>query len=76
MSSKALDPEALRSARRRRGWSRHDLSVASGFSYPMLAKWECGYSDPSLRNVARLADSLGITVDDLLGEREALDASR
>lgn len=66
--TRTFSPTALRQAREKLGWTRHDLSLASGFSYPQLGQWENGYHVPTLVNISRLAGTLGVLVDELLVE--------
>lgn len=41
----------------------HDLNMTPG----AVAKWELGYTSPTLENLMALADVLGCTTDAILG---------
>ena len=57
--------ELLRRARERRGMSRNDLVEASGLSYPYVSQLETAYRMPSPAAIRKLADALGISLDDI-----------
>jgi XRE family aerobic/anaerobic benzoate catabolism transcriptional regulator len=61
---------AVRSQRERRGWSRRELSTASGVSERFLAQLETGDGNISLRRFAEVAHALGTTPQALLAHTE------
>ena len=61
----------VRTARKRLGWTRDQLSEESGVSVSMIAKVEQGRSRPSARTAMRLARALRVEVDDLLTPADA-----
>lgn len=63
----------IRSARARAGFTRKQLSAASGASERYLAHLEAGTGNPSVEMLLAIADALGIAMADLLptgGERD------
>lgn len=55
----------VQSRRRELGLTRKDLVEASGLSYPYVAQLETGQRTPSRRSVARLAEALQLSPDEL-----------
>lgn len=53
--------------RKRRGWSRTQLSEQSGLSYPYISQLETAQRKPSRRAAYQLAAALGIDPTDLEG---------
>ncbi|MBF3409294.1 helix-turn-helix transcriptional regulator [Burkholderia pseudomallei] len=60
----------LRSARLRKGVSQEDLSELAGFFRTYVGKVERTDVDVALNDVMRLADTLGVTVLELLAKQE------
>ena len=58
--------EKLRKAREEAGLSREALAQKLGIALAQLLDWEEDREVPDLEHLARLCDSLGITIDDLL----------
>lgn len=58
----------LRVIRKQKGLTQAQLSAASGINRVSIAKYETGISVPSLKTAERLADALGVTVDQLIGK--------
>ena len=58
--------EKLRKVREERGVSREALAQKLGIALAQLLDWEEDREVPDLEHLARLCDSLGITIDDLL----------
>ncbi len=56
----------LYALRKRAGLSQSQLGEKVGVSNKAVSKWENGLAKPGLDIVHRLADTLGVTVDDLL----------
>ena len=46
-------------ARHHRGWTQRDLAAASGVAQPVIARFECGDSDPKITTLNKLAAALG-----------------
>jgi len=55
----------LREAREAKGWSQSELSRRSGVRLATISEIEHGKIVPNLRTVCKLADALGVTVDEL-----------
>lgn len=58
----------LRDIRKQKGLTQAQLSAVSGINRVSIAKYETGISVPSLKTAERLADALGVTVDQLIGK--------
>jgi transcriptional regulator with XRE-family HTH domain len=56
----------LRELREERGWSQRELGSKLGILQSKLSKYESGTHQPSLRNLVRLANLVGVTTDYLL----------
>lgn len=54
-------PARLQSARESAGMSLQGLADASGTSHSSVRKWIAGHAEPSVGNVAKLAEALGIS---------------
>ncbi|MGM4915020.1 helix-turn-helix domain-containing protein [Rhizobium sp. 768_B6_N1_8] len=65
----------LAAARKKRGWTLHDLSEESGVAVGTLSKVENGKSGASFDTVARVSMALEISFDDLLGPNSPKFAS-
>lgn len=61
----------IRRLRKQRGYTIRQLGIASGVHYVSICKYETGKAVPSIRNITRLADALGVTVNDLIGSYTA-----
>ena len=51
-----------------KGWSQNDLAKNSGISKVMIGKYEREEATPSLEVAKKIADTLGVTLDYLVGE--------
>jgi transcriptional regulator with XRE-family HTH domain len=60
-------PMRLRGARVRRGWNQEDLAKALEVSKGSVGNWESGANIPTPAGLKRLADTLGVSIDFLLG---------
>jgi putative molybdopterin biosynthesis protein len=60
----------LRLARQARGFSQQQLASMAGVSRQAVSAVESGHSDPSLRVAFALAQSLGLSVEELFGPGE------
>jgi molybdate-binding protein/transcriptional regulator with XRE-family HTH domain len=63
----------LRLARQARGLSQQQLAGMAGVSRQAVSAVESGLSDPSLRVALTLAQSLGMTVEELFGAETAIE---
>ena len=61
--------ENLRRLREAAGLTQIELSARVGVTQAALSAWEIGMAMPSLTNTVRLADALGISIDELLGRK-------
>lgn len=63
--------ERILAARAERGWTQAELARRMGLSGPyghlQVSQWETAKQAPSARNLIRLADAFGVSVDYLLG---------
>jgi transcriptional regulator with XRE-family HTH domain len=57
-----------------RGLKQEQLAQALGVSRPTVANWERGTKHPGLPLLLRLADVLGVSLDELLGRRSSAPA--
>jgi transcriptional regulator with XRE-family HTH domain len=57
----------LRRFRKRADMSQAKLAAAAGVPLGTFRNWESGRRKPSLDNVIRLAETLGISLDELVG---------
>ena len=63
--------ENIKRYRAGRGLTQEDLARAAGITHSALSKIEVGYSrDPRVMTVQKIAQALGVTVDDLLRNEE------
>lgn len=58
----------LRAARKKKGWTQKDLAEHSGVSQQAVSFIETGRNTPSEGTMRLLADALGCTVAELMGE--------
>lgn len=60
----------IKELRNKKSLSQQKLAMISGVPYKTLVKIEQGSSkQPTLQNIIKLADSFGITIDDLIGRK-------
>ena len=57
----------LRKFRKDKGYSQQKLAKILGYGYTAIANYESGRNEPSLDVLIVLAETLGVTVDELLG---------
>lgn len=55
----------LKEVREKLRLSQNDVSRITDIAQPTLSKWERGVTVPKIQTVFRLADALGVTVDEL-----------
>lgn len=60
-------PDRLHMAREARGWSQNDLAHQAGLHASQVSHFEAGNREPSMRNLRKLAQSLHVSADFLLG---------
>lgn len=53
--------------RKERGFSQEDLAILCNVSRQAISKWENGTANPDMDNLKMLAQSLKVSLDDLLG---------
>ena len=58
----------LREIRKRMGMTQEMLSAFTGVNRVSIAKYETGKTEPSLKTAEKLANALGVTVDELIGK--------
>ncbi|WP_214510531.1 helix-turn-helix domain-containing protein [Pseudomonas brassicacearum] len=60
--------ERLSLARAKKGLTQRELASMAGVAWSQISKYESGKSKPRLKLLLKLADALGMTVDELRGE--------
>lgn len=68
--------EKLTGLRKEKGLTQLELAEAVHVSRQAVSRWEVGTSMPTMENLACLSRIYGVTVDDLLNDREELPAPR
>lgn len=63
---------ALRELRTERGFSQERLALAAGLDRTYVSSIERGERNPSLTNILKLANTLGVKVSELASRAEAL----
>lgn len=63
--------EKLTALRKEKGMTQLELAEAIHVSRQAVSRWEVGTSVPTTENLAYLSQIYGVTLDDLLGDREA-----
>lgn len=61
----------IKELREAAGMSQRELGERIGISGPAVAMWESGENRPSLTNLEKLADVLGVSIDAILGREPA-----
>lgn len=59
--------ERLKELRTMSGFTQRYMADALGISQPSYIRYESGSSEPTLENLAKIADILDVSVDYLLG---------
>jgi transcriptional regulator with XRE-family HTH domain len=67
---------AIRELRSQRGLSQERLAQLAGLDRTYVSGIERGERNPSLTNLLKLADALGVNMSELAQRAESLDASR
>ncbi len=60
--------ETLAHLRAEKGLTQRQLGSSAGVAWSMISKYESGQSTPRLKILMRLADALGVSVDELQGQ--------
>jgi transcriptional regulator with XRE-family HTH domain len=63
-------PDRLRTARQTKGYSQTDLAKRTEMQPSAISHFENGRRLPSFENLRRLAETLGVSIDYLLGRVE------
>lgn len=58
-------PFGIRENRKAKGMTIKALAEAVGVNIRLLQKWEAGDTTPSVINARKVADALGVSLDDL-----------
>lgn len=59
----------LAEIRKSRGMTQRKLSYLSGVPRVSIARYETGRVSPNIRVLEKLADALGVSIDDIVGRR-------
>lgn len=62
--------ENIKNLRKAKGLSQEELAIKLNVVRQTVSKWEKGISVPDCEIIIRIAESLGVTVSELLGEAE------
>ena len=60
---------AIKEIRVNRGLNQDQLSALSGVPRICIARYESGKYYPSMENALKLAEALGVTLDELIGKK-------
>jgi transcriptional regulator with XRE-family HTH domain len=61
-------PDSLRRARKTAGWTQQKLAQEAGLSLVVITKIEQGVTkDPAMSSLVKMADAMGLSIDDLIG---------
>lgn len=56
----------LKAVRKARGMTQQELADAANINRVTIAKYELGQIDPTLESARKMADALGVTIDELV----------
>ena len=59
--------QAMRNARKRKGITASKLSAITGYNKYTISRWENDKAVPTLISVIDIADTLGVSIDELIG---------
>lgn len=62
----------LKRIRNEKGMSQAGLADKMGYKQVTISSWEVGRSEPSMGDIARLAEALDCTQEDLIGIKKAM----
>ena len=60
----------------KRGWSLLKLSKISGVPGGTLKEYKFKKTDPSFKNACKVADALGVSLDELRGDKDEVNTRR
>ena len=63
----------LKEARKKAGCTQQQASDESGVALGTLRRWEQGVNEPDIDSIIKLADLYGVSTDELLGSRFAVE---
>ena len=62
--------QRIKQLRKKIGWSQQKLAEKAGLAYTVITKIEQGVAKrPSIQTMMKLADALGISLDELVGRK-------
>jgi len=60
--------QKVKEFRKQKGWTQQKLAEKTGLSFNTITKIEQGIGDsPTLKTLVKLADALGVSIDELVG---------
>ncbi len=62
--------ENIKNCRNEKGWNQYEFAEKLSVSSQAVSKWECGQTCPSIENLCAIAEILGVSVDELIGQAE------
>lgn len=63
--------EAIKKARKDKGWTQRQLAAESGIHFVLISLYETGRVFPGVLTLISIADALGVTLDALVGRKVA-----
>ena len=67
---KKMLEQKIKQLRKKAGWSQQKLAEKARLSYTVITKIEQGVAKrPSIQTMVKLADALGISLDELVGRK-------
>ena len=60
----------IKSIRESKGLTQKQLADKIGTTQPCVCNWESGTSDPRTADLPRIADALGVSIDELVRGKE------
>lgn len=63
--------ERIRALRQQRGLNQEQLAELANLNRVTIAKYESGRVEPGAQALARIADAMDVTVDEILGRQES-----
>ena len=61
----------IRTVRSAKAWSQHDLAAEAGVRQALVSSLESASANPTLESMARIARALGLSVAELLSDKDA-----
>lgn len=62
--------ESIKSARKNSGLSQEELAKKIDVTHASVSFWENGVNIPNVRDIWKMADELGMSIDELVGRDE------